>query len=356
MVPFRVRSNRQCEMITEREVIGALESVVDPTTREKISSVATLSVTINKGDVGVILRVDVHKGPQWEQQLKNDCCRVIKSKISLVTDVTVALIAEKGPQFPSRVHIPGIDKVVMVASGKGGVGKSTASVQLARTLAECGYKVALVDADVYGPSVPQLLGTKEPAEVDDSGMIVPLEMAGVRSISIGNLVRDETRAIAWRGPMVTKAINKLITGTRWSEIDFMIIDTPPGTGDVHISLARSYEITGCVVVTTPHELSVMHAMKTCDMLKSMQVKLLGVVENMSYVLDKNSGNKIPIFGDGGGRKVAEKNSVPLFGEIGIYPDLCLSIKSECRGVTEAGFLDAYKSIVCRILDSIKSHN
>ncbi|QJC27841.1 iron-sulfur cluster carrier protein [Anaplasma platys] len=336
-------------MITERKVTEALEGVTDPDSGVKISAIGTLSVTINKGDVGVILRVNAHKGSKWEQQLKRDCRDVITSRLSGITNVTVALIQDKIPRPLEKIKVSGVREVLMVASGKGGVGKSTVSVQLALTLAGCGYKVALVDADIYGPSVPQLLGTQLLAAVDDAGFIVPLEMRGVSSISIGNLVQDDTRAIAWRGPMVTKAINKLITGTRWRDIDYMVIDTPPGTGDVHISLTRSYEITGGIIVTTPHELSVTHAMKTCDMLRSMQVRLLGVVENMSYVLDQKSGQKMRIFGNSGGRVVAEKNSVPLLGEVGICPGLTLNIEHGHAGPPDSGFSEIFKSIAGEIL-------
>ena len=339
-------------MITEREIIGALEGVTDADTGKKISEIGTLSVTINKGDVGIILRVNAYKGPKWERQLKQDCYHAIKSQLSAVADVTVALIQDKSPQLPSKLVVPGVREVVMVASGKGGVGKSTVSVQLALTLAGCGHKVALVDADIYGPSVPQLLGTRSLAEVDDAGLIVPLEAQGVSSISIGNLVQDETRAIAWRGPMLAKAINKLITGTRWCGIDYMIIDTPPGTGDVHISLTRSYEISGSIVVTTPHELSVTHAMKTCDMLKNMKVRLLGVVENMSYIFNQVTGQKMRIFGDGGGGVVAERHSIPLLGEIGIYPALCLNTASKPVEGFAVEFSDVYKQIADQILDNI----
>ncbi|KDB56156.1 ATPase [Anaplasma phagocytophilum str. MRK] len=342
-------------MVTEQEVLCVLQDVTDHDTGKKVADIGKLSVTINKSDLGIILHVSEPKSALWEQQFKDNCSTIIKSKIPGISSITVALVmAKQQSNVPKRVKLKGIKNVLLVSSGKGGVGKSTVAAQLALTLSALGYKVALVDADIYGPSIPRLLGIGVLAEVDNDGMMIPVEMHGLQSISIGNIIEDQDKALVWRGPMLTKAINKLIMGTRWAARDYMIIDTPPGTGDVHISLTQGYSITGAVVVSTPHELSVIHAMKTCDMLKSLDVKLLGIVENMSYFLDVDTGKKTHLFGEGGGQEIAERADSTLLGMVSIHPKIHLPSVNKRLSPLDNEFCNAYEKIVANIIRSISS--
>ncbi|MDB1135535.1 Mrp/NBP35 family ATP-binding protein [Candidatus Anaplasma sp. TIGMIC] len=341
-------------MVTEQEVLSVLQGMVDPDTGAKISDIGKLSVTVNKGDVGIILQVPERLGAPWEREFKRRCESIIKSKIPGVVSVTLVTSIVRVPKPAPKADIQGVNNVVLVASGKGGVGKSTVATFIALTLANKGYAVSLVDADIYGPSIPQLLGTKSMAAVDDVGMIIPVEAYGVKSISMGNIVEDNEKAVVWRGPMLAKAINKLITGTKWGTSDYMIIDTPPGTGDVHISITHGYKLTGAVVVLTPHDLSMTQAMKTCDMLHSLGVGLLGVVENMSYFLDRATGIKTSIFGEGGGLEIARRTGSTLLGEVGIYPKMSVSSFADSFNAADGELQRAYEKITSNMLDSIRN--
>ena len=340
-------------MVTELEVLEILRSAVDISTGKKISELGELSVTVNKDGVGVILFVAEQKSALWEQQFKKNCASIIKNAVVDVSSVTAAIVVTGKKRLLSRAKIPGIGNIILVASGKGGVGKSTVAAQIALTLARLGHSVSLVDTDIYGPSIPQLLGMNNLAEVDDNGMMIPVEIQGIQSMSIGNIVADKDRAIVWRGPMLSKAINKLIAGTRWRPCDYMIVDTPPGTGDAHISITKGYDITGAIVVSTPHELSVTQALKTCDMLRNLEVRLLGIVENMSYFLNYETGCKTRIFGDNGGTELAKKAGTVLLGEICIHPNIDLLLVNERSNTIDRKLCDMYENITSRMLKSIR---
>ena len=339
-------------MVTEFEVLKVLRDAVDVSTGKKISELGELSITVNKEGVGIILLVAGQKSVEWEQQFKKNCCAIVRNSVAGAAKVSVAIVAAEKKQLFSRAKIPGINNIILVASGKGGVGKSTVAALTALTLARQGHSVSLVDADIYGPSIPQLLGIKKLAEVDDRGMIIPVQMQGIQSISVGNIIEDKDKAIVWRGPMLSKAINRLITGTLWSPSDYMIIDTPPGTGDVHISIAKGYDITGAIVVSTPHELSVTQALKTCDMLKNLEVRLLGIVENMSYFRDYDSGHKVRIFGENGGVRLAERVGTILLGEVCIHPNIDLLAVNKRSNPIDRELCKTYEDITSSMLKSI----
>ncbi|MFV9838994.1 MAG: Mrp/NBP35 family ATP-binding protein [Aaplasma endosymbiont of Hyalomma asiaticum] len=341
-------------MVTEFEVLKVLRDAVDVSTGKKISELGELSVTVNKEGIGIILLIAEQKSAEWEQKFKKNCSTIVRSSIVGASKVSVAIVAPEKKQLFSRTKIPGIKNVILVASGKGGVGKSTVAALTALTLARQGHSVSLVDADIYGPSIPQLLGIKNLAEVDDHGMLIPIQVQGVQSISVANIIENKDKAIVWRGPMLSKAINRLITYTLWSPCDYMIIDTPPGTGDAHISIAKGYDITGAMVVSTPHELSVTQALKTCDMLKNLEVRLLGIVENMSYFVDQNSGHKVHIFGDNGGAGLAERAGTVLLGAVCIHPNIDLLAVNMRSGPIDRELCKTYEDIASSMLKSIST--
>ncbi|HLP52363.1 MAG TPA: Mrp/NBP35 family ATP-binding protein, partial [Chitinophagales bacterium] len=217
--------------------------------------------------------------------------------------------------------LPSVKNIICVASGKGGVGKSTVAVNLALSLARQGAKVGLIDADIHGPSVPLMLGVKgkkpEVRLIKDKHYMVPLEAEGIKILSIGLLV-DERQAIVWRGPMVTSALRQFVTDCIWGKLDYMVVDMPPGTGDVHITVAQTLNVTGAVIVTTPQEVAVADARKALAMfrLDTINVPVLGVVENMAYFTPEElPNNKYYIFGKEGGKRLADEYEVPFLGQI-----------------------------------------
>ncbi|MEM7763721.1 MAG: iron-sulfur cluster carrier protein ApbC [Pseudomonadota bacterium] len=217
--------------------------------------------------------------------------------------------------------LSGIKNLVAVASGKGGVGKSTTAVNLALALQQEGARVGLLDADIYGPSIPRMLGLtgQQPATADGKTM-QPLEAFGLQVMSIGFLV-DEAAPMVWRGPMVTSALNQLLQQTVWHDLDFLVIDMPPGTGDIQLTLSQSVPVSGAIVVTTPQDVALSDARKGLEMFRKVSVPVLGIVENMSIYRCPTCGEETSLFGQGGGDKLAEATGVPLLGELPLIPEI-----------------------------------
>ncbi len=218
------------------------------------------------------------------------------------------------PQMPPKLSLPGVQQVIAVASGKGGVGKSTVAANLAMALHMQGHRVGLMDADIYGPSVPIMFGL---GTVDSKTTPFPIEKYGIRLMSMGFLVPPEA-AVIWRGPKVAQAVQSFLGQIDWGQLDYLIIDLPPGTGDAQLTLSQSAPLTGAVIVTTPGEVSLIDARKGVKMFSEVRVPILGIVENMSYFVD-SVGNKTPIFGVGGGQKLASESGVPFLGELPMDP-------------------------------------
>lgn len=225
-----------------------------------------------------------------------------------------------GPQFEGPQEIPGIKSIIAVGSGKGGVGKTTLSVNLALALARMGHKVGLLDADIYGPNVPLMLGDSDGPQLTPDNRIVPAERHGLRVISIGYLTPGDEPLI-WRGPMLHGVIKQFLSQVVWGELDYLIIDLPPGTGDVVISLTQSVPLTGAVVVTTPSDVSLQDARKAIEMFKQVRVPILGIAENMSYFTCPHCNHEIDVFSTGGGERTAEKYGVPFLGRIELDPTI-----------------------------------
>lgn len=226
---------------------------------------------------------------------------------------------DKGAGEQPKLPIPGVRNLVAVGSGKGGVGKTTVAVNLAIALAEMGKKVGLLDADVYGPNVPLMMGIRDvPHAIGDR--IQPLEQHGIRIMSMGFLNPGD-KPLIWRGPMLNSVIQQFLRGVDWGELDILVIDLPPGTGDVQLSLIQTAPVTGAIVVTTPSEVSLEDARKAVAMFRQVRVEVLGIVENMSYMIVPGTGQRIDVFGEGGGRRTAEAMQLPFLGEVPLEPQV-----------------------------------
>jgi ATP-binding protein involved in chromosome partitioning len=222
-------------------------------------------------------------------------------------------------QAPQKMPIPGVRNLIAVGSGKGGVGKTTVAVNLAIGLANLGRRVGLLDADVYGPNVPMMMGVSQPLKTNGD-RIQPLESYGVKLMSMG-FINPGDKPLVWRGPMLHSAIQQFLRNVDWGELDYLIIDLPPGTGDVALSLVQTAPLAGAVVVTTPSGVSLEDARKAINMFGQVRVPILGLVENMSYLIAPGSGERIDVFGQGGGQRTAEQMGVHYLGELALDPEV-----------------------------------
>lgn len=305
-------------MINKEVVRESLKKVIEQKSGKNVIALGIISSIIVKGrDVGFAL--EISGNTQANEELRRNCERAVKA-IPGVGKVTVAATGQKqAEQQRAKLHIKGVKNIIVVASGKGGVGKSTVALNLAFSLAKLKRKVALVDADIYGPSIPKMLGAEELKPKIHDGKAIPIEKYGLHTISIGYFI-DKDRAAIWRGPMITKALYNLLMGTRWSDIEYLIVDTPPGTGDVHLSLMENFNLTGAIIVSTPQELALIEACKIYDMFTKLSVPIIGIVENMSYFIQDNS--KIYIFGKDGAKKMSEELGIKLLGKVPLDPQIC----------------------------------
>ncbi len=219
---------------------------------------------------------------------------------------------------PTPVAFPDLGRIIAVSSGKGGVGKSTVAVNLAVALAQSGARVGIMDADIYGPNVPRMMGLDGPPRLDNQDRMVPHEAFGVRVVSLGFLVAPDQPAI-WRGPIIMKVINQFLRDVAWGKLDYLIVDMPPGTGDAQLSLVQATHVHGALIVTTPQDVSTGDALRGAKMFERVGVPIIGVVENMSYFECPHCGKPTALFGSGGGKKLADSLSLPLLAEIPLYP-------------------------------------
>jgi ATP-binding protein involved in chromosome partitioning len=247
-----------------------------------------------------------------------------KVMISITSDKQQAQRAEataqRQPGPPPKEPVKGVKNIIAIASGKGGVGKSTTAVNFALALKAKGQKVAILDADIYGPSMPKLLGIEGKPAMRDDGIFTPHEAFGLKVMSIGSMLEGD-QAVVWRGPMATSALRQLLRETDWGDIDTLVIDLPPGTGDVHISLVQTVPLTGAIVVSTPQDLALIDAKKAIDMFVRTKVSILGIIENMSYFLCPSCGERSDIFGTGGAEETAKKLGVNFLGGVPLHMDI-----------------------------------
>lgn len=302
-------------MITEQAVLEALKQIKDPDLHKDVVTLGFIQdLAINGGDVSFRFVMTTPACPvrdSFEAQAVE-----FVSAIEGVTNVAVKMDAQvpQGRGVANNVAIPGVKNIIAVSSGKGGVGKSTVAVNLAVSLAQDGAKVGLMDADVYGPNVPMMLGVghKQP-EVGERGLI-PLEAHGIKMISMAVLQPGDKPFIV-RGPILHGIVRQFLTDVAWGELDYLVVDMPPGTGDVQLSLAQLVPVQGAVLVTTPQEVSLADVRRALRMFEQVAVPVLGVVENMSYFIAPDTGNRYEIFGKGGGRKLSDQYGVPFLGEV-----------------------------------------
>jgi ATP-binding protein involved in chromosome partitioning len=305
-------------------ILKALSNVQDPDLRRDIVTLNMVKdIRIEGNQIFVKVNLTTPACP-LKDNIKNDCINEIKKVVG--SDYSIQV--EMGSSVTSHINeikeklLPGVKNTIAVASGKGGVGKSTVAVNLAVALAKDGASVGLIDADIYGPSIPLMLGVKEQPKMigkdPNNVKLLPLERYGVKLMSIGFLIDDNTPVI-WRGPMASGAIKQFMSDVLWGELDYLIFDLPPGTGDIQLTLVQTIPLTGAVVVTTPQDVALIDARKAIKMFERVNVTILGLVENMSYFIAPDTGKRYDIFGNGGGKKAAEEMGIPFLGEIPINP-------------------------------------
>ena len=309
-------------MITKEQVLKALGNVDDPDLGKDLVTLNMIrDIEIDGRNVSFTVVLTTPACPMKEM-IEKACVNAIKIFVDKEAVVKVRMASNVNSNRKDNLALlPNVKNIIAVASGKGGVGKSTVSVNLALGLAQSGAKVGIMDADIYGPSIPIMLGLRDErpkmVDVDGKGKIVPIEKYGIKAMSIGLLV-DEKQAIVWRGPMASSAIKQFITDVHWEELDYLVIDLPPGTGDVHLTLVQAVPITGAVIVSTPQAVAAADAKKAIMMFKQPQINIpiIGVVENMAYFTPAElPGNKYYLFGKGGAQKMAEQFELPFLGEV-----------------------------------------
>ncbi|WP_310620306.1 iron-sulfur cluster carrier protein ApbC [Flexibacterium corallicola] len=318
--------------LTNERVLDVLRQIKGPEGTGNIVDLGLVAdLFISSGKVVFSVRVPQERAAQLDG-LRQAAEKVV-SVLPGVEKVMVALTAEKTPGSPQaspprpqgakpapasgglqKLGVPGIKSIIAVASGKGGVGKSTTSANLALALSQQGLKVGLLDADIYGPSIPKLMGAHGKPEALEGRLMKPLEAHGIKLMSIGFLVEEET-AMIWRGPMVVSALNQMLREVTWGELDVLVVDMPPGTGDVQLTMAQKVPLEGAVIVSTPQDLALLDARRGVSMFEKVAIPVMGIVENMSHFVCPDCGGRHEIFGNGGARKEAEKLGVPFLGEV-----------------------------------------
>ncbi len=306
--------------IREEDVLNALRTVKDPDLGRDLVSLGMIhDLEIQDGKVSFALVLTTPACPVRNEM--KEWARAAVARVPGVSEVNVEMRSQTvaGRRVSQEQLIPKVKNVIAVASGKGGVGKSTTSVNVALALAETGAQVGLMDADIYGPNIPLMMGLKERPELHGTdGRIEPVLSYGIKLISIGFFV-DVDSPVIWRGPMVHSAIQQFLRDVDWGELDYLVIDLPPGTGDAPLSLAQLIPLSGVVIVTTPQDVALQDVYKGIAMFRRLEVPIIGVVENMSYFVCPNCSTKHRIFGEGGGKKVARHFGVPFLGEVPLNP-------------------------------------
>jgi ATP-binding protein involved in chromosome partitioning len=360
--------------VSKEQVLAALAKVPSPGGAALPDERVLSDVVVSDGKVFFSLTVDAAAVKSWEPVRKaaEDAVRAIPG----VQSVLVALTAERsgasggrpqqpvGQATPRAAHpadkvqpgIPGVDAVIAVASGKGGVGKSTTAVNLALGLRDLGLKVGMLDADIYGPSLPKLLAIREKPQTIGGTRLKPIERYGLTVMSIGFLIDEETPMI-WRGPMVMSAITQMLREVEWGKLDIMVVDMPPGTGDAQLTMAQQVPLKGAVIVSTPQDLALIDARRGVAMFKRVNVPVLGVVENMSYFLCPSCGTRSDIFGHGGAHKEAERLGVPFLGEVPLH--MAIREKSDSGLPVVATEPDSphtqvYRAIASKVFEQMKA--
>ncbi len=314
--------------VTEAQVLEALRGVSDPDRQQDIVSLNMISGLVVKGpNIAFSIEVDPKRGPQLES-LRQSAEKAVLA-LPGVSSVTAMLTAHReapaapqraphghahAPQQPAKPLVPGVKAIIAVASGKGGVGKSTTAVNLALGLRANGLKVGLLDADIYGPSMPRMMAIHGKPGSSDGKALDPMENYGVKVMSMGFLIEEDTPMI-WRGPMVQSALQQMLRDVNWGELDVLVVDMPPGTGDAQLTMAQQVPLAGAVIVSTPQDIALLDARKGLNMFRRVDVPVLGIIENMSYFCCPNCGHRTDIFSHGGAQREADKLGMEFLGEI-----------------------------------------
>jgi ATP-binding protein involved in chromosome partitioning len=321
--------------ISKQDVAACLDAVKSPDGRPLPQTGRVSEIVAADGKVFFSINVEAGAVPQWESVRK--AAETAVRALPGVTSVMVALTAERassggntaprpspgpaatgaaqhGRKAPVATGVPGVSAIIAVASGKGGVGKSTTAINLALGLRDLGMKVGVLDADIYGPSIPKLLAVREKPQTIGGTRLKPITSYGLTVMSIGFLIEEETPMI-WRGPMVMSALTQMLREVEWGTLDIMVVDMPPGTGDAQLTIAQQVPLAGAVIVSTPQDLALIDARRGIAMFKRVDVPVLGIVENMSYFLCPHCGSRSDIFSHGGARHEAERLGVPFLGEV-----------------------------------------
>jgi ATP-binding protein involved in chromosome partitioning len=309
--------------VTEAAVLKALASVEDPDLHKDLVALGMIhDVEVDGGSVRFRVVLTTPACPVKEQ-LESECEQAVAA-LPGVDKVHVQMEANtaRDGKLAGQALLPGVRNTIAVASGKGGVGKSTVAVNIAVALAVDGAAVGLLDADIYGPSIPILLGVHGQPEMSPDKKIVPIEAHGIRLMSIGFMLSDPDQAMVWRGPMVHSALRNFLEDVAWGELDYLVVDMPPGTGDAHLTLTQSIPLTGAVIVTTPQDVALSDARKGVTLFRKTSTPILGIVENMSYFIAPDTGKRYDIFRHGGGKAAAEELGVPFLSEIPIDLTIC----------------------------------
>jgi ATP-binding protein involved in chromosome partitioning len=365
--------------VNKQQVLAALAKVSSPDGAPLSDARVLSDIVVSDGKVYFSLTVDAAAVKSWEPVRKTaeETVRAIPGVQSALVALTAERAAGAGARGPQPAHvaaqpraagpahahpadkvqpgIPGVDAVIAVASGKGGVGKSTTAVNLALGLRDLGMKVGVLDADIYGPSLPKLLAIKEKPQTIGGTRLKPIERYGLTVMSIGFLIDEETPMI-WRGPMVMSAITQMLREVEWGKLDVMVVDMPPGTGDAQLTMAQQVPLKGAVIVSTPQDLALIDARRGVAMFKRVNVPVLGVVENMSYFLCPSCGTRSDIFSHGGAHKEAERLGVPFLGEVPLH--MTIREKSDAGLPVVATEPDGphakiYREIAAKVRDQIK---
>jgi ATP-binding protein involved in chromosome partitioning len=362
--------------VTKDQVAAALAKVAAPDGKPLPDARVLSDIVVSDDKVFFSITVDAAAVKSWEPVRKaaEDAVRAVPGVQSALVALTAERAAGSGspaPQSPpaggpaprraahpgdrTQPGVPGVDAVIAVASGKGGVGKSTTAVNLALGLRDLGLKVGVLDADIYGPSMPKLLAIKEKPQTVGGTRLKPIERYGLSVMSIGFLVDEETPMV-WRGPMVMSAITQMLREVEWGKLDVMVVDMPPGTGDAQLTMAQQVPLKGAVIVSTPQDLALLDARRGVAMFKRVNVPVLGIVENMSYFLCPSCGERSDIFGHGGAHKEATRLGVPFLGEVPLH--MTIREKSDAGLPVVATEPDGphariYRDIAAKVWDQIK---
>ncbi|PIB35395.1 ATP-binding protein [Reichenbachiella sp. 5M10] len=344
--------------ITDKDVLQALSTVQDPDLKQDLVTLKMIKdLKVDDQKISFTVELTTPACP-LKEIIKNDCLKAVGS-IAQGLEIQIDMSAQVTSTREQSFTLPKVKNIIAVSSGKGGVGKSTVTANLAVALAKSGASVGIIDADIFGPSIPTMFNCEyeqpEMIKEGDRNLIVPIMQYGVELVSIGFLTPKDN-AIVWRGPMASSALKQFISDVKWGELDYLLIDLPPGTSDIHLTLVQSVPVTGAIIVTSPQKVAIADAKKGLAMFKLPQINVpvLGVVENMAYFTpDELPDNKYYIFGQNGGRELAEKEEVPFLGEIPIVQSIRESGDSGYPavmkdGITEEAFMGLAQSVARQV--------